>query len=647
VTIAPIAPTILKTGGGYGAGTGAWVDGFGDEGGGSDDGLWGAGAMGGRWWGSGSGVRGEQGGKDGEDDNRGRESRDSGGTPVELVYVPPFGSNYSVRLGRDRERDREREREYATHGGSVSAREVRDVMEDHEDGMGNGARGVVYRSASDQGLYHPEHQGVFGVGTGSGDRGVYTRRRGSMFSVGVAGDDEVDPDAEPAVVIPTVVVPRDDPYDYFEGPDMGDVMPHAQGRGRRVRSAGTLGLGLGGEKTSAPFGEGERSRSRSRSRTPSPAIISPSTSIDASSPVSVTPPAESSSTAPMTVPNARRSASASPPITGASLLAPPARGRGSSSQTDLQQVRGRSSARTASGSGSSSLGRAGSSGSLGRVASSGSLGRAGSSSSFGSLSPEGIVGGVYAGGREGKERDLCVGRERGGRDSRESRSDGGRESRSDDAGERRGRDRTGKRLSTSLSPDDLLVLHTPSASPTVHRETPRLNIVTQPSAPSASSSSSASSASSSATIVPTPVYRTPSTTTATPTPVSTPPMSIPTAEEEKQRYLQPTPSNSPIIMMQGHPGAGKGVLVPSPAKHSPKTKSPLSVPAPHPAEPSTSYSVSPPRVHSPSPSPSTGATSPEPASPRSPMRGDATIVGKAVGMVSSAGAFLGLWNGPV
>ncbi|KAF8967754.1 hypothetical protein BDZ97DRAFT_510017 [Flammula alnicola] len=153
VTIAPIAPTILKTGG-------AWAEGFGDEGA-SDDGFgfgagwpWAAAAGGGGVGGalgSGNEKRGKSGlrspvpgghghghGQDGYgsagygssgggsgngygpfgtgragggrgfhiatgmglglggDDERGEDAQGSDGTPVELVYVPPFGSNYSM-----------------------------------------------------------------------------------------------------------------------------------------------------------------------------------------------------------------------------------------------------------------------------------------------------------------------------------------------------------------------------------------------------------------------------------------------------------------------------------------------------------------------------------------------------------------------
>lgn len=81
VTIAPIPPTLLKT-------TGAWEEGFGDECGASDDCLW--------------DFVSPQYGADGKLNNKYRqgggrrreEEAGSDGTPVELVYVPPLGSVY-------------------------------------------------------------------------------------------------------------------------------------------------------------------------------------------------------------------------------------------------------------------------------------------------------------------------------------------------------------------------------------------------------------------------------------------------------------------------------------------------------------------------------------------------------------------------
>ncbi|KAF8075135.1 hypothetical protein FPV67DRAFT_616629 [Lyophyllum atratum] len=195
VTIAPIAPTILKTGpnGYFGHAPGGWVEGFGDEGG-SDDGLWGGGGS--RWWSTNTAIPKGKG--------RGVEESDGEGgqTPVELVYVPPFGSNYSLRAGREGDREREqrmfvrerereaREKEVEREGTRSRKGAAREVMEDHEDGFGN----------DDQDVY---------------------RRRTTLFSVGddEADGDDVDPAARGVHMgapVPTVVV-RHDAYDYFAG----------------------------------------------------------------------------------------------------------------------------------------------------------------------------------------------------------------------------------------------------------------------------------------------------------------------------------------------------------------------------------------------------------------------------------------------
>ncbi|KAM6497219.1 hypothetical protein JOM56_007692 [Amanita muscaria] len=83
VTIAPIAPTILKT---TETGYDQWAEGFGDEGG-SDDGLWG-----GRW-----GSYNEQ--AEGCKERDRRQTDDDVTTPVELVYVPPpFIGRFSLNI---------------------------------------------------------------------------------------------------------------------------------------------------------------------------------------------------------------------------------------------------------------------------------------------------------------------------------------------------------------------------------------------------------------------------------------------------------------------------------------------------------------------------------------------------------------------
>ncbi|KAF6761747.1 hypothetical protein DFP72DRAFT_1002698 [Ephemerocybe angulata] len=98
VTIAPIAPTVLKT-------TEMWEEGFGDDGAGSDDGfewrdrLWGGNDMKGK---------GRSRGRGRDEDGHGS---DASGTPVELVYVPPFNSRYTYSYGGDFEEEQEEDDE--------------------------------------------------------------------------------------------------------------------------------------------------------------------------------------------------------------------------------------------------------------------------------------------------------------------------------------------------------------------------------------------------------------------------------------------------------------------------------------------------------------------------------------------------------
>ena len=79
VTIAPIAPTFLKT-------TGAWDEGFGDEDGVSDDELWDYGVP--------QHGAGSRSGRSDRTHKKYNEEQSSDSTPVELVYVPPFGGVY-------------------------------------------------------------------------------------------------------------------------------------------------------------------------------------------------------------------------------------------------------------------------------------------------------------------------------------------------------------------------------------------------------------------------------------------------------------------------------------------------------------------------------------------------------------------------
>ncbi|KAG6908882.1 hypothetical protein DXG01_002860 [Tephrocybe rancida] len=619
VTIAPIAPTILKTGPnayyGYGGQhPGGWSEGFGDEGG-SDDGMWGGAAGGGasKWWGTGGG----------KSKGKAEESDGSGGqTPVELVYVPPLGSNYSLKPNREREREKEqrifvRERERNRDRAAGEKVVISDVMEDHEDGFGNG------------------------------DQDVY-RRRATLFSV---GNDDADADAddtEPTFTtrgvhlgapVPTVVVRHE------THPDIGNDFQSRRSSSSSLNQGQAASIvpprGRGASSTPAARAEAfnersrskshSRSRSRSRSRTPSPAMITASTSIPSTS----SPPSTSSSSNPAAGPGhthgpviilSRRSSSTSPPQASSSLLSPPPRGRGSQSYQDVAQAgqRGRSSTRTAS--------------------SASDRERSTGTHSLGSLSPEGLdlggVAGAYTGGWY--ERDS----KRGDRDGRDAKIERER-SRGREKVESRRFSGQGQLQTQSVSPegvqDSLLRVSPATTAPVIHPAPSRPDLAPRPGvgsknkapASSISSSSSSRSTSSSTTVVPS--------TAPEPQPIPHP---IPVAvsidvrkAEEHQRHLQPTPSNSPIIHMRPVRAAAAteeapSTLHPTPTTtYTPKAKSPLVLPAVHPAEPSTSYSISPPR----------GDLSP-PSSPRSPSSGEPTIVGKAVEIVSSAGAFLGFWN---
>ncbi|KAF9006159.1 hypothetical protein BDQ17DRAFT_1324922 [Cyathus striatus] len=229
VTIAPIAPTILKTG--------TWREGFGDDGGVSDDGFnWG------RW-----GV----GGGDGKNHGRGREDDTSDGTPVELVYVPPFGSNYSLNVQDDDEIEEEEEEE-----------------EDEEDeyledaGMGMAMMNTGSNDGDDDGVGDERIETV--------DQGIYHH----LVSLG----DYSDPHpASAPIPVPTVVVQQrgddDDAYRFFGNSDF-EGTEYAPGFG--VQTARRVIVTKKPEEDEEP--ERGRSRSRSRSRTPSPAMLAVSAS---------------------------------------------------------------------------------------------------------------------------------------------------------------------------------------------------------------------------------------------------------------------------------------------------------------------------------------------------------------------------------
>ncbi|PFH50243.1 hypothetical protein AMATHDRAFT_4152 [Amanita thiersii Skay4041] len=649
VTIAPIAPTILKT---TDAGFGGWAEGFGDEGG-SDDGLWS-----GKWGGDG-----------GREKEKKAIQEDGESTPVELVYVPPpFIGRYNVGLG------------------------VGTEEEDIDDMTGErDTPNPVSRSSALRTTGHPSSILVKDSEVGRSDSSAAST-------------------ITPSSPIPTVIIeslPQPTSQDKLQQTMPRQLQADESAHAGDGKLQGNISRRYAGPEEAYDDGERHsRSRSRSRSRTPSPAVL-PTPSIDHA----LVPQDTHDATCP---PTRGRSLSVSPPHapSSSSLLSPPQRGRSSSSYQDLstrcQQApirpsRGRSSTRTPpSSSYSDREQRHGSGG-----------------SPIGGLSPEGsfvgvasIVGGAYASGRTDRERQ----KERERRDDRESfrERDGGRE---------RGRDRTGKRLSQSLSPEfesgNMKREGSSSNEGRTGRTAPPSTIGRTPSSRSPVEEACAHSigderqihydaqidaALSSASVV----AKTP--TRATEVLMDNvnhsciPPIQQADnnhyitsghASEDVQRVIQPTPSNTPVITMRTPPAGLVGSNVDTSTNHSrahyeyqaspqihlqsntsslsssaspsyhhqvltqssmtlhsstnntstmPGTqspanaKSPLFVPLPHPVEPSTSLSISLPGNNA--------LLSPprSPGSPGSPTGKEASIVEKAVGIVSSAGAYLGFWH---
>ncbi|KIM44464.1 hypothetical protein M413DRAFT_17554 [Hebeloma cylindrosporum] len=727
VTIAPIAPTILKT-------TGAsWAEGFGDEGA-SDDGF-GWSGNGWAWNGSGSSDKrsksgssfGGDGGYGGSNANGGgsfgtgrngrafhiatgmgggdvSDTQASDGTPVELVYVPPFGSNYSLGLG---------EPDYPGEFGHDGY----DEEEEDEEEVAQIGENVYHHSASVSGS----------VGFGGASVGSST-----PIPIGSVPMVIIDPEAMEATTsggsssssrTQTIRqnksrsdVDEEDAYDFFGGADLGeDYYYTRRGRGyERERGGGsspstgglTVNTGFGGgiytERTSrenrdrgsdsrrtlgrgggnaAPANGEERqsrSRSRSQSRTPSPAfLVSPPTDTVSVPSVEVIgnqtgrrrSSSSSSSSAPSSWITTTRSDMVPPTSSSSDLLSPPSRGRQPEVQVQCSnnqtQSRGRSSTRSSPSSSSWERG--------------GSLG----SSPIGSLSPDGgrviassvgtsgidaVLGGaaVLAGGGR-------VDREREGKE-REKEKQRGRE--------RRGRDRTsGKVLSASevesLGREDVV------------------GVIAQ--SPSVCSATSSDSASNNTTIMGAPVG-VPSSETEEEESMDAELRYLRRAEEEQRRRVHPTPSNSPVVGMMA-PGrlfddahgtaasntSSAGTTTPTATSTaSSSTSTSIATPSPSPSPSPSTYTHTrtpsgisasqpngttatsspaklrpPPLIPSPSlpAKPSTsftavslphlaGIASPSSPTITTPISAEgSTIVGKAVDIVSSAGAFLGLWGG--
>lgn len=544
VTIAPIAPTVLKT-------TEMWEEGFGDDGAGSDDGfewrdrLWGGNDMKGK---------GRSRGRGRDEDGHGS---DASGTPVELVYVPPFNSRYTYSYGGDFEEEQEEEDDEddideVTYGPSQGFDD--DELEDY-------AAGIVHSRGTPSDVYLHRETAAGSVGFEDYEASEHhhhpagdlvqpasisgipipmpvTSHSGADLADGDGVVDYIEPSVPEAQVqqnpdrlaptassIPKLVVmgqadsnmipsvQEEDESDFFDGdPDFGNeymqqrsLRPVYGDRSGRSEKRAKFQVADERPSRSTSRTASSRSRSKSHSRTPSPAIEGVTEAVQ--QPVR-----------PSHLRRTNSSSSASP--AGSNHLAPPARGR--SHQDLLQQSVdvGRSAS-------SSSLQ---STGSRGRSASRTSNGPPSSlessTSPFGGLSPD-ATGTRYAsaaayvgGGR--MERGSGGGSGSGSGDRGRQGRDGGRD------GERRGRDRTtDKRLSASVS-------SSPEPPRAVRRE-------------SSSATDATSTSSSSMTVVP---------EEQEPEPSGRRTMTEEDFQREAEDFLRrthPTPSNSPVIKMRAPP----------------------------------------------------------------------------------------------
>lgn len=387
--------------------------------------------------------------------------------PVHLVYVPPLGSNYSM---------------------DTSAIDV-SIGDD------------VYR----------HREAYFSVGTGEGRNG---NANGQIPSVGVPRTSSSE-QASAYFAAPAISSPKhrededEDAYDYFGGPDLGDlgfsdrkrprreirtddVMKEGQASAVRYAQVGASSV-VGGRSTGPPEvvvsgtqDEGRsrsRSRSRSKSRTPSPAectAVLGSPTIPPPTPSVAVPRVGSSHTG--VSPSAQSHSS--------SLLSPqdatPSRGRSSTPVLE-NQPRGRSSTRGSTSDRERSSSR-------------------GTSSPLGSISPEGSAVTIAIG---------AFGVSANGRDPRNFAAE-------------RGRDRGGKKLVTEAARTS-----SPQAPSTASTSS-----ISESSTPSGSSTSTVTPISSPTSLR---IKIDGSTSSGSITPV-------PATEEEKQRAKHYTPANSPIIM---------------------------------------------------------------------------------------------------
>ncbi|KAJ7091471.1 hypothetical protein B0H15DRAFT_948415 [Mycena belliarum] len=478
-------------------------------------------------------------------------------------------------------------------------------------------------------------------------------------------------------------------YDYFAGPDLGVEFAPGQGavvreqRGRR----GSTGAEILQIEGASPLRSRSKSRSksRSRSRTPSPALLPTSSSPN----TSVSP-----------------NASSPPPAGRASgLLSPPPRGRDSSlsSSSSASQTRGRSATRTSSSSSLSDRERSRSSHTSPMGSLSPEYGGVRVSADSGTGFPYGY--GVSGYGVNGKRRKGSsslspsaspddTSPEKSAESSTVSTVTSAEDSNSGSSGGTATRPRVevnGIGAGRLEEETQRLNTQTPANSPVVRSREPMfISTVPRSSPGSAISSSTSGSGSGTPTLgssaPPTP---TPATLQKAPSPQKSPPpnnrtLPIPVAragkaaltledaavqvqdDNEETRRANPTPANSPIARMRPPPripGAGADVGANNKTKLSPSTAKSIPVSAPKSTKPMSP--PKPPIPHAPaSPALATFQTANAAAgtAERSAMgssggsasalqrtlvpgEGDVTIVGKAVGMVSTAGAYLGLWSG--
>ncbi|KAJ3743663.1 hypothetical protein DFH05DRAFT_1525965 [Lentinula detonsa] len=529
VSIAPIAPTILKTGSqttwdGFGIHSvqspyglpPAWSEGFGDDF--SDDG----GNM--------------HVGPGGAKLYFGHSSESQESTPVGLVYMPPATSRYSsARLPRANSNtslDSEAEVELRE---DINQKDADDLHGDKNVGSEKDERSET----GDKMFHHREaylsigsdKEGVLGVRSSSVP--IVVRTPPAVQLVHGNPDDDGD-------------LAEEDAYDYFGGPDLGEDFAlrktTSSARRKPPRPAVSSQVTIEGANKSQAVDIERQSRSRSRSRTPSPSYVS------------------QSSTSAISVPAQAEHISSS--SSSSALLSPPQPGRELITAESPSTSRGRPS-RTSS------------------TFSDRSRSHSNHSSPLGSLSPEGIGSAYSANGRGGGDRE---------RDRERSNRGGGR-----------GRERTERRLTHSVSPDAVESVSSLG-----------------PDAPSSVCSSSSGSQ--------TVVAQQPESSES----VST----VDHYSAEASRSLHPTPANSPVISMSSAAHAIAQM----------NGKSPISIPDPHVTSPRLSYPTDA------TTEPANGIVSLPSSSSDASLSiggssdGGASVVGKAVGMVSSAGAYLGFWN---